>query len=192
MNEFLDISTIGYPEKKVQDQISDLRQIFVKKFESKKALIWKPHITLAVRVLIPKNKFEKIIEEIKAVCRKTKPIIIETKSLEFVIMRNSPFEHPYVAWIAVKPNEKLSNLNQMVNGNIYKGLKRPSLKSAKYNPHLTLAYRDLTLENFEKAKKYFTKHKYNYNFTFALDNVNLMHHKDKNSVEDLVLFQLSG
>lgn len=154
-NKYIEISTISYLPDDINIAVDNLKQIIFEKFKSRKVQDWKPHITIAERILIPKRKINNILRQLKYICGNTKPFNIQIDRLEFVEIANSPFEYPYAIWFKIKKPKALVNLNHQINSELYGGLERSSMKSSKYNPHVTLAYRDLTEKNFMQAKKFF-------------------------------------
>jgi 2'-5' RNA ligase len=185
VTNFLEISTVGYPDSDLQEKINKLREVFAAKFNSKKAIIFKPHITIAERVLIPKDRLDDFAGRISVVCRATQPITSNTSEMEFVVNTKAPFDNPYVVWIAAVKTKEFVALNRKIDKGIYEGLKRPSMKSSVYRPHFTLAYRDLTKDNFEKAKEYFSNKKYDTKFEFTINSLHWVLHKSKDSAEDI-------
>lgn len=184
----LNISTVSYLPKNSITEVRKSQTLISKKFSTTKSLSWTPHITIADRVLMPQNKFNKICRELRNICAKTKPIKVKTKEIEFVKLSKSPFENPYIIFIKVEVDKELQKIHDFIQDNIYKGLVRPSYKSKKYAPHITLAYRDLTKKNFEKAKEYFKKKPINAKYSFALDNIHLISHlpnEVKNSIKTI-------
>ena len=168
------IFTVSYLPKPIRVKIRKYQKIISKKFNTNKALNWVPHITIANGVSMPESKFHTTCEQIKQICDKTNPIFLSTKKLHFIKIPNSSFENPYAILIEVNLTKKLQELHNIIQNNIYKGFKRPSYKSNKYIPHITLAYRDLTKQNFDKAKKFFKDNPIKINYSFKLDNLQLV------------------
>ena len=170
----LDISTVSYLPHPIKTKIKKYQKQTSKKFNTIRALDWVPHITIADRVLIPEDKFSTICNKLKEICSNTKPIKVNTKNLRFLEPTKSPFENNYVIFIDVNVTKELKEIHDLIQNNIYKGLKRPSYKSDKYEPHITLAYRDLTKENFNKAKSFFKDKTIKTDYSFTLDNLQLV------------------
>ncbi|MBU1036872.1 2'-5' RNA ligase family protein, partial [Patescibacteria group bacterium] len=155
---FLDISTISYLPEPIKTKIKKYQKQFSKKFKTVQALDWVPHLTIADRVLIPKNKFDHICQQLKTICYKTKQLKVTSKNLGFTTQTTSVSQKHYVIFIKIEVTQELQKLHDLIQRKIYQGLKRPSYESNKYAPHITLAYKDLTKENFNKAKKFLKKY----------------------------------
>jgi len=169
-----DISIVSYLPNPIRTKIKKYQKLISEKFNTVRALDWVPHITIADRVLIPEDKFSNICSELKKVCSKTKPIKVNTKKLCFILLTKSSLENPYVVSLKVETTKELQRLHDLIQNNICKGLKRPGYKSDKYSPHITLAYRDLTKENFKKVKQFFKNYPIKVNYSFKLDNIQLV------------------
>ena len=182
-NKYIEISTISYLSNDINITIDDLKQIIFERFKSRKAQDWKPHITIAERVLIPKQKINNTLKQLKCICDNIKPFNIKIEELEFVEIDNSPFKYPYAIWFKIKKPKILINLNHQINNELYGSFERPSMKSSKYNPHITLAYRDLNKKNFMQAKKFFKNNLFHITKNFKnipINNLQLIHHKNNN------------
>lgn len=185
INMPLNISTVSYLPGPIRTKIKRYQKQISEKFNTIGALDWVPHITIADRVLIPKDNFRNICSKLKEVCNNTKPIKVYTKNLYFIKLTKSPFENPYAIAIEVETTKELLRLHGLIQNDLYKKLKRPSLKSDKYSPHITLAYRDLTRENFEKAKQFFREHPIKLKYSLTINNIHLvvsLHNKQRRSV----------
>jgi len=76
--------------------------------------------------------------------------------------------------IGVKPTKELQKFHNKIQEEIFKGLEKAGYKSVRYIPHITLAYRDVTKENFEKAKEFLKENPFKANYSFVLDNLQLV------------------
>ncbi|MCK4554853.1 2'-5' RNA ligase family protein [Candidatus Parcubacteria bacterium] len=194
-NKYIEISTISYLSDDINITVDNLKQIIFEKFKSRKAQDWKPHITIAERVLIPKQKMDNVLKQLKHICDNTKPFNIQIDKLEFVEIANSPFEYPYAIWFKIKKPKALVNLNCQINNKLYSCFKRPSMKSSMYNPHITLAYRDLTKKNFMQAKKFFKNNLFHVikNFkNIPINSLQLIHHKNNNIAKEFRSFNFKN
>jgi len=191
-SDSLEISTVGYPPYRIRNEINALREDLAERFSSKNALSWEPHITLAHRVLIPGDKLEGRLTDIKTLCRITKPIRIRTVDLELFEIKGTSLKHPYAIVLEVEVSDALRAVNEKINKEIYEGLERPSMKDETYRPHITLAYRDLTKENYLKAIDFFRDNPINSRFKFELDNLVLIRHETHDLVEEFRKFRFEG
>jgi 2'-5' RNA ligase len=186
-----DIATIGYLPEHMESEIDKSRRLISKKFNTRKALDWKPHMTVANRVIIPKNQFEEICKKIQGICEKTKPIKLKTNGFYILDMPNLPFENPYIIGIWVEVNKELQRFHDTIQNEVYKEFKKTSYKGEIYKPHITLAYRDLTKENFEKAREYFSKNPIKADYEFFLTNVQLATPSEKGIWSSIRQFKLN-
>jgi len=169
----LDISTIIYLPEPFNSKIDRIRRTVCKRFNAKRVLDWEPHITIANRVLLPEEKKDAIFSQLRDLCQATKPFEVKTSGFHILDIPNLSFENPYVIFIGIEVSEKLLEFHKKIQDEVFQGLERPSYKSSNYKPHITLAYRDLTKENFELAKKYFLENPLQTKYNFALDNLQL-------------------
>ncbi len=123
------------PDSILSERIRLIQKDFAERFDSKKSYSNFPHITI-----IPPFNNEKIHEN--EIIRRFKKLNIKTKPLEIFLDGFDCFPNKKNPVIFIKPkfSEDLNNLHQEIAG-----------KNIHFYPHLTVAYRDLTYENFEKA-----------------------------------------
>ena len=129
------------PTSDLIKKIKELQRDFAERFQSKKAFQNFPHIT----IIPPFMHDEKNESEVLGQFLKTE---IQTQPFEIILKDFACFRNKKSPVIFIKPSnaDSLNQLYEEIN---------VSMESFNYvrnfNPHLTVAYRDLTSENFEKA-----------------------------------------
>jgi 2'-5' RNA ligase len=139
-------------------------------FESSRALRSPPHITLFAPFFLAQKKEKELAASI-------------AKSVEgirsFSLMLNG-FEafKPRVIFIANEESMPLEKLQEQIFQGVYVFLQEQraekQVKKMSFNPHMTIAYRDLTKENFLAAWPEFEKRPFK--ASFRVDHVCLLKH----------------
>ncbi len=125
--------------------------------------IWEPHITVGSGMRIDNKDLNFVYKDIKSVVKNFKPFKIKIKNYNF--MDNWPggktldYTH-YVIYLDVIVNKTLQKLAEELMGNVTAKRERYYNQPWPYNPHLTVAFKDLNKEGFLKAKKILEKEKF--------------------------------
>lgn len=154
-----------YPPSSVIEDIRFFKEDLAKNYNNSKALKNEAHITL-----FPPFSREITMEtDIITAFQK-----IDTHIAPFKLTLNGfgCFPNPKNPVLFVQPevNEHLSLLHSKVK-------ERFNFIKHTFNPHVTVGYRDLTFENFERAWENY-EHK-EYTTTFLVDNIQLLRHDGK-------------
>jgi 2'-5' RNA ligase len=157
------------PPKPLQQEITAIKQDFADRFESRKALRTMPHITLKAPFKIPESEratFEKWFADLRF------------DAIDFRIKLDGfgAFEqdHP-VVFIKPEMNGEMAALQRETVEKI--AAKVPASIShtdRDFHPHITIGYRDLTPENFEKAWNVYKTHAFE--AEFRADAIHLLRH----------------
>jgi len=141
------------PPKNLLAEIEEFKKLCMKNFNSKRALRLPAHITL----VSPFHSEEEEIFSLKSVLREIlkKDIAVELNGFSYFGKR--------VIYIAIEKNKELFRLKKNVDDKISKEYKIKSIE-ADFIPHITIASKDLTEENFTLAWEYFKDIKYNKKF----------------------------
>lgn len=154
------------PQPELSAEIRLIQKDFAERFNSKKALRNFPHITI-----IPPFKFDEDNES--EVTGKFLKIDLATSKFAIQLKGFSTFQNPRNPVIFIKP--EVSAELQELHNTMTKAM--PFNYIENFNPHITVAYRDLTSENFEKAcPEYNGK---NFERIFEADEVRLYKHFDQ-------------
>lgn len=190
--EPLEISTISHLPGNTEADVDALRHYIADQFSTKKALLWRPHVTLAPRVLIPRAEIDRTVETIRHLAKRTGPILTRTAGLVCDEIKKSPLENPYVIRLKVLVTPELEQVHAALSDDIYEGFVRPSIGPRTYQPNITLAFRDLVRVDFLRAKEYFTRDTTSYEFPLELDSIILMLHRGDDTMEEYKSFALTG
>ena len=159
------------PPKPIAEEVTLFKHDFANHYESSKALKVMPHITL-------KAPFKMFEADHKSVVGWFEKLTVSESRFEVVLKDFGAFrnlEHP-VIFVNPMVSEALTNLQRsLINqfGKAFPHVKRPSVDN-NFHPHMTIAYRDLTYENFEKAWAQYEHKKFE--AQFPLDSFHLLAH----------------
>lgn len=160
------------PPKEIQEEITLLKKEVARNFDSKHALNAPPHITLHM----PFRRKKKRLSELEEVMGE---INAEFNSFEIQLDGFNFFE-PRVIFINVISNPHLIQLQKRVAQNCRRklNLDNANYKNQPFQPHITIAFRDLNKQKFFQAKSYYESKEFN--LTFLMDKASLLR-KDNNS-----------
>jgi len=158
------------PQKEVQEAITAYKVDFAERFDSEAALKVVPHITLKAPFKIPQNQHQLLIKWFLRLDINSGRFTIELK--DFGCFFNK--DHPV---IFIKP---------VINTNLYV-MQKEMIRSfknncpgkthpvdVKFNPHVTVAYRDLKPAKFTEAWKEY--HLKKYDALFEVNSIYLLQH----------------
>jgi len=161
------------PQKEVYNEIENFKNDFAIRFESKKALKVMPHITIKTPFTLPLSEHEKLRYWFHKLPIEQSQFDIELKDFGAFPRKNSPvvYVHPVM-------NTSLFKIQKEIIESFKKSF--PHLITdfdLKFNPHMTIAYRDLSFEKFQEAwKEYRIKV---YSAIFRVENIYLLQHDSK-------------
>lgn len=159
------------PPSPVFEQVQEKRLYFKNEFGSSHALKSPPHITL----LAPFNTSD---ENEDAIISLFEEISSNQNPFEVVLKDYSAFP-PKVIYVDVLQNEPLNDLQERLEREVRKRneIFKYNYKKRKFTPHMTLALRDLSEENFKKAWTEFKDAGFNANFSAT--SFSLLKHNQK-------------
>ena len=164
------------PDAALLNDIRAISKDFAERFNSVKAYKNFPHITLIPPFKFPKDKEDLLVKNFSG-------IKLDTKVFEQKLNGYSSFPNRRNPVIFIEPDNR-EELQRLYNElSIFF-----SYTNAKgFSPHITVAYRDLTYDNYEKAWKEY-EHK-PFNETFTVEKVGLYKHENEkwNLVETISL-----
>ncbi|MBW4510943.1 MAG: 2'-5' RNA ligase family protein [Scytonematopsis contorta HA4267-MV1] len=156
------------PPKDIQNYANEVKQYFADKYNSRHAQKSPPHITLQ-----PPFQWSNADE-----------LILESKLREFASVReaipitllNFAAFSPHVIYIDVVKFPQLMTLQAelMVYVESNLGIIDKAGKSREFAPHMTVAFKDLTKQNFKAAWSEFEKREIHFEFT--AENLTLLQH----------------
>lgn len=135
------------PPKEIADAVTAIKQDFADRFESSRALRVVPHITLKAPFRIFEGKRKGLLQWFGK---------LDLPSGMFEIRLNGfgAFDNPKnpVIFVNPEPSENLNALQRLLIAKLSNLLpKEVSPADTHFHPHMTVAYRDLSAEHFEKA-----------------------------------------
>jgi len=159
------------PPDNIQTELTHIKLHFKNKFDSQHALNSPPHITLFPPFWFNSDEESQLVQTLNKLC----------STFDVFWQKLSGFGSfpPKVIYVGVKENNELSNIQAQLSLTFKDLLKsKTKQKGAHYfSPHVTVAFRDLTIENFRKAWKSY-KHK-KIRFQFKVEKLGLLKHNGK-------------
>ncbi|MDB9512399.1 2'-5' RNA ligase family protein [Kamptonema animale CS-326] len=147
------------PPQEIQEQITEIKQYFAKKYASSGALKSPPHITL-------QPPFKWVTEEIGKVEECLEKFAIARHPIPITLSGFAAFPPRVIYANPLKIPELLDiQKDLMADLETTLGIIDPVSKSRSFTPHLTVAFRDLTKENFKAAWLEFERRSLNFEFT---------------------------
>ena len=171
------------PPKKISEKVIAIKQEFADRFESSRALRPPPHVTLQAPFKMD-DKGQVTLEKMLDDFFKPFPVFkIEFNNFGSFANRRNPviFIHPL-------PNEMLNNMHKQLMIFLRTQGFSEENTSLHFNPHMTVAYRDLTAANFKKAWAEFAERSFAANF--MVEKIHLLRHDGKKWIP-VVEFKLS-
>lgn len=158
------------PPSPVYEEVVKWKEYFSKNYQSEKALNSPPHITI-LRPFWSMNINESMMEEsLEAVCKGLNATTIKVQNF-------AAFE-PKTIFLDVEKSDALSDIKtRLTEFALATHLFNYREDDRPFNPHLTVAFRDLSKANFYKAwEEMKTK---TYEASFIADTISLLKHDRK-------------
>lgn len=156
------------PPVYLANYITGVKQSIAEKYDSKAALNQPPHITVVPPFELDESKEESLYQLVENYLKNTYPFLLT--------LENYGSFPPKVIFIDVVPNHQL---NELAN-NLSKVLQEQEIvkpSNYSYHPHVTVAFKDLTEENYKLAwEEYKDKNVY---FNWDLNQISLLKYVDK-------------
>jgi len=136
------------PPKHISEEITLIKHDFAKNYESERALKVMPHITLKAPFKIFESDHKSLVDWFEK-------IVIPVSEFPILLKDFGSFLNPEypVIFVHPEPSEVMNQLQKAIIQsfkNTFPGVKNQST-DLNFNPHMTVAYRDLKQEQFEKA-----------------------------------------
>lgn len=159
------------PPQNIQDQVTEIKHYFAEKYNSGHALRSVPHITLQPPFRWP-----------------TEQLTVLEKSLEDFVQKRPTFPitlsgfaafPPRVIYINVLKTPELLQIQQdlILFTETTLGIVHPASKMRPFSPHVTVAFRDLTKQNFRVAWREFQER--SLEFEFLASHLTLLIHNGR-------------
>ncbi len=166
----------------VADEVTVLKQDFAERFESEKALKVLPHITLKAPFRFPEKQHKHLMTWFTQTPVSVKPFQLELENFGSFANRSRP-----VIFIQPLITEPLVLLQKQVIQHFKASFPKYHVEEREFNPHVTVAYRDLKPAMFRLAwKEYQSKP---FNAKFSVNNFHLLQHDGKkwNTIHEFIL-----
>lgn len=145
-------SIVTYTDNELTEKIRTLQKEIFNLSGARKAMDeWGPHLTLGSGPIVEDDNIEDFKKSLEEIISDEKPFGVELKN--FSSYRYTKYKGG-VIFIKVILNEKLISLVEKIENLTNKYEKWYQL-SLPYDPHITLAFRDLTDEGLEKCEEFF-------------------------------------
>ena len=154
-------SVVAYLPKDVEKEAKRITKILSTKFStSASAKLWDPHTTVGSGITVEETKLKQLFNDLDKFAKKKRKIKAKINGIDFFTNLKPPFKSPYAIFMKVNLNSGLAELHKALETNILE--KYPKwYRVDKYRPHVTIAFNDLTKENFTEAKKFLKQINYN-------------------------------
>ncbi|MHC5612990.1 MAG: 2'-5' RNA ligase family protein [Nostoc sp.] len=156
------------PPQDIQDYANQIKQDFAERYASSGALKSPPHITLQPPFEWPDANLPLLEASLKEFASGQQPVVIKLRGFDAFV--------PRVIYINVVISQELltlqADLMAYTEGNL--GIVDKVSKTRPFAPHITVAFRDLTKQNFKAAWPEFKKRQLD--FDFNADKLTLLLH----------------
>lgn len=159
------------PPENIKREIQRFKNHFSEVYNSTHAQNAPPHITLLSPFRLPRQREKEATEILKEVGKKTAPMKIYLK--DFGVFS------PRVIFVQVAPSPLLTDLAQRLEhtARTHVSLFGYNYKERPFHPHITLAFKDLTISNFKKGWEAFKNKEYRADF--IAEKMYLLKHNGK-------------
>lgn len=146
------------PPPSLRKEIEQLQLIFRDEYSSSHALKSPPHITLLKPFQPEKSSLPEVVELLEQISRITIPFSVR--------LHNFSAFKPHTIFIDVKKSAPLIELQQNIENTAheYSDIFNYNYRKRSYHPHLSLAFRDLSETDFERAWQVFRTKKFKAEF----------------------------
>ncbi|HLO47825.1 MAG TPA: 2'-5' RNA ligase family protein [Kamptonema sp.] len=160
------------PPQEIQEHITEIKQYFAEKYASSGALKSPPHITLQPPFRWLADDVGKLEECLEKFAIAHHPVPVTLSGFDAFpprVIYGKPLKTPELLGIQ-------KNLIEYLETNLE--ITDTVAKNRPFTPHMTVAFRDLTKENFKAAWSEFNKRSLNFEFT-AYQLTLLLHDGDR-------------
>ncbi|NND07420.1 MAG: 2'-5' RNA ligase family protein [Saprospiraceae bacterium] len=145
------------PPEELQTKVTVLKKWVATKYNSRHALKSAPHITLVPPFWWEDGRLEDLFESLISFGGDQQPIDIHLKGFGAF--------NPRVIFIDVGDPGPLLRLHDRLHQHLQESLSFKKNHRAKFNPHMTIAFKDLSKSAFYRAWEYFQRQSFLEHFT---------------------------
>jgi 2'-5' RNA ligase len=138
---------------KVAGEIETIRKELNTLAGSRVALSYPPHITLRTGVIVPETEISDFVREFGQLLYGEKPFPVCTEGIYCGTYEQDGIPQPIVCYLIKKEKPFLALNKKLLSYYKYRKSDRTG-----FEPHLTIAYEDLTFEGFEKIQNHIANH----------------------------------
>ncbi|THU41006.1 RNA 2',3'-cyclic phosphodiesterase [Niastella caeni] len=154
----------------INQQVLEWKNYMLQQFNCKVALKSPAHITLIPPFQMPDSAQQEMKDHLQSFAAGKESFSIQLKNF-------AAFK-PRVIYVNVLPNDPLKELRTQLETTLLKSRRFPVKKEDRpFHPHVTIANRDLTKEDFPQAWQHFQS--IAYEATFTADAISLLRHNGK-------------
>lgn len=159
------------PDRKLSDEVTNIKKYFADRYDSHHALRSPPHITLHMPFRWREDRESSLFKVLANFASKQRKFNIDLEDF-------GSFP-PRVIFIKVKNAESLSNLKSgmTIVAKLELKLLNADYKDQPFHPHMTVAFRDLKRPAFKEAWKEFSQKKIYHRF--KVERLTLLRHNGK-------------
>lgn len=144
------------PDMEIQKEVTEFKDICAEKFDARHAYKSPPHITLQA-------PFRWLMDEISQLENTLAEFSEDQFSFSIKLNGFNCFQ-PRVIYVDVEKNESLIELHDDLEKYLFENIGLKNKRGHGFNPHMTIAHRDLKEEIFPEAWNYFSNKKYERQF----------------------------
>jgi 2'-5' RNA ligase len=118
---------------------------------------WEPHTTVGSGIWVTEEELAEVEKTFTQLAKETKPFSVTVSGFGGLTDRKGgegEATTPYVLWIDIVVGDELKNLAGMIEEEVTSKYKLWYKMPVPYTPHVTVAFRDLNKEGYEKGREY--------------------------------------
>ncbi|MBU0636023.1 2'-5' RNA ligase family protein [Candidatus Micrarchaeota archaeon] len=168
-------SIVSYFDQELTKEIQFLQEKLLDLSGSSACLdIWEPHITVGSGVEMEQSKLPEFYQDIQSAITSFEPFEVAIAGFDFIDSFVGKVDNCslYVVYLRVIPSEKLQLLAERIKKHVTDKQKVWYTQPWPFIPHITLAFKDLSQEGFEKAKVFFQNE--HFTKTTKIDHVSIV------------------
>lgn len=157
------------PGEEIQHEVTAFKRYCAVHFGARHSLTSPPHITMVPPFGWDKTNLPALREALDDFAATTPPFD--------VTLRNFSCFPPRVIYVDVVPNPLMATIAENLAQHLDQKLGLKTTSEHGFNPHMTIAHRDLQRELFPKAWSYFSRQEYQRSFT--AEGLTLLRHEQR-------------